>query len=413
MRSYSRRIASDTIEHSDARLKPWHLPVAVRWPKPIAGYLIARGIKKGNKSFIGPEHVVIDITNRCINSCIACWTRSPLLKKHIPPPEWCQQDLPLEQAFQLIEELHRLGTRIIRFTGGGEPLLYRGIWKLIRRVKACGMYCALTTSMWPFRASDMDGLIYSGLDELSVSLWASSPEEYKSTHPGQSMATFAQISKALSTIKNYKSSKKYGFMPRLHRITPKVTLLNVICSLNCEHLEKMFDYALNVGADSIYFAVVDTLSGSTDNLLMSRQQRAAAIESCRIIRKRNSQLPKKQRLHLDGIELFEQRLLQETADTGEYDHFVVDEVPCYVGWIFCRILATGDVAPCCRGVHKTMGNIKDRPFEEIWFSERYDEFRECAKNITKHHCYFSGFNCNKTCDNHAHNLDVHQWIRPR
>ncbi len=50
--------------------------------------LIRKGVEHGKKSYTGPEHVVLDLTNRCNNSCIACWTKSPLLGDNKPDIEW-------------------------------------------------------------------------------------------------------------------------------------------------------------------------------------------------------------------------------------------------------------------------------------------------------------------------------------
>ena len=93
--------------------------------------LIIDGIAHGSRSFTGPEHVVIDLTNRCNNDCIACWTRSPLLGNNRPEPEWHKQQLKTDVVLSLIDELAALGTSIIRFTGGGEPFLHIDILKLI------------------------------------------------------------------------------------------------------------------------------------------------------------------------------------------------------------------------------------------------------------------------------------------
>jgi len=32
------------------------------------------GILSGREAYAGPEQVVLDLTNRCIMRCLACWT---------------------------------------------------------------------------------------------------------------------------------------------------------------------------------------------------------------------------------------------------------------------------------------------------------------------------------------------------
>ncbi len=115
--------------------------------QPSTRQLIRTGIADETKAFTGPEHVVIDLTNRCNNSCIACWSHSPLLGKAGPDPAWHKQELDLGRTLDLIDELYRMGTAIIRFTGGGEPFMHSGIYTLIRAVKSLGMFCAVTTTL--------------------------------------------------------------------------------------------------------------------------------------------------------------------------------------------------------------------------------------------------------------------------
>jgi MoaA/NifB/PqqE/SkfB family radical SAM enzyme len=372
---------------------------------------IRAGIADGSKAFIGPEHVVIDLTNRCNNRCIACWTRSPLLKNNNPAPEWHQQELDTYRASELIEELHEMGTSIIRFTGGGEPFMHPGIYKLIRMVKSKGIYCSITTNGILINPKKADELVALGLDEMAVSLWAANPEDYLNTHPNQTRGTFEHITRVIKHINRRRRLKKYlkpshWFKPPL----PRINVLNVICNLNYQSVEAMYDYALEVGADSIYFTVVDTMEGSTDSLLLTDEQRRRVYQACIAIQQKNAQLPRYRRIFLDNFSRFKTRLQQKPAGQGNYDQNLVDGIPCYVGWFFCRIMADGQVAPCCRGVHIPMGNINQSAFTEIWHSKKYNTFRRKAKNRNKNDRYFSKVGCHKTCDNYMHNLDIHNWL---
>ena len=59
------------------------------------------GILSGETAYVGPEHVVVDLTNRCNMRCLACWTKSPLLRDKAPPEEWHRQTLPSELVIRL------------------------------------------------------------------------------------------------------------------------------------------------------------------------------------------------------------------------------------------------------------------------------------------------------------------------
>lgn len=90
----------------------------------------------------------------------------------------------------------------------------------------------------------------------------------------------------------------------------------------------------------------------------------------------------------------------------KYD-YVVDKIPCYAGFMYSRILASGEVIPCCKAVNLPMGNINDKSFAEIWKNKKYQEFRSHA-NSKKDDPYFAPVNCYKSCDNLGMNLEMHR-----
>lgn len=372
--------------------------------------LITRGISDGTQAFTGPEHVVIDLTNRCNNNCICCWTKSPLLGDNRPAPTWHSQQLETEIVLQLINELSVLGTKIIRFTGGGEPFLHQDIIKLITAVKSHNMYCAVTTSLNMIDREGIDRVIDTGLDELSVSLWASNSAEYTATHPNKSEDTFKRITSVLKRVSQKKRKSVFSLLKNEENKGPRVNILNVISKANHTGIVDMYEYALNIRADSIYFTVVDIIEGSTDSLLLSSDDRLLVNNACKHIAKRNRTLLGNQRIFLDNFEGFLERINETSAQTGQYDKIRVENIPCYIGWLFCRIMADGQVAPCCRGVNIPMGDLHHTSFSDIWFSENYNRFRTMAKNIHQNRSYFEKVGCGKTCDNHMHNLDMHRRL---
>jgi MoaA/NifB/PqqE/SkfB family radical SAM enzyme len=373
---------------------------------------IYKGIIDGTRAYSGPEHVVIDLTNRCNNTCNACWTGTPLLGDKAPAPLWHKQELESDRVVALIDELHALGTSIVRFTGGGEPFMHPGIFGLIRTAKSKGLFCSVTTNLTLIDLASAEELITSGLDELTVSVWASNSNEYVKTHPNQSERSFDSITEVLMRIAYQKRVRRYTSPSYwLKQPLPRVNLVNVICNLNYQSVEAMFDYALKIGAESIYYTVVDTIEGSTDTLLLSDDQREEVFQMCLAIERKNSRLSRRRKIFLDNFTGFKARLQQETARYGEYDHSAVDSIPCYIGWMFCRIMADGRVAPCCRGVHLPMGDIYEKPFAEIWYSKKYDNFRRKAKNCVKSDPYFKNMDCRKTCDNHMHNLEMDHRLK--
>jgi|GEM_PF-218155 len=358
--------------------------------------LVVKGAVHGERAFAGPEQVVMDVTNRCNEKCVGCWLHSPLLRNP-PAKDWLRQELDLFKAKALIKSFKKLKVKEVRFTGGGEPLMYPGTVELIRCVKSHKIRCSLTTNFSLANKAEIKKLLSSGLDELTVSFWASNGAVYQKTHPGATADLFGRIDENL----------KYLIREKKNNLS--VILSHVICKLNYDDIESMFSYALDLGVDGIYYTLIDTLEG-TEGLILNPEERRWALEKAERVRERWLGLPTANKLRLDYFEGFICRLKGAGALTGHYDENKIEDIPCYAGWAFSRILANGDVAPCCRGVKKIMGNVNELPFEKIWFSDRYNEFRAKAKTLSKKDNFFREIGCLKECDNLMHSEDLHRRI---
>jgi MoaA/NifB/PqqE/SkfB family radical SAM enzyme len=355
--------------------------------------LIIQGIHNGRKAFTGPEQVVIDITNRCNERCIGCWLYSPLLKEK-PRAQWLRQEITSSKAKSLIDDLANLGTKRIRFTGGGEPFMHPNIMELIEYTKAKGLICCITTNFSLLNKSRVKDLIKFEVDELAISLWASNEKTYQKTHPGVATDTFKKIKENLMILTHEKKHK------------PFVTLCHVICNLNYQEVEEMYRFAQDTGVDGVYFTLVDIIKGATDCLLLDEGQRQEVLKQAEKIKQIQQGLAREKRVNLDYFNGFISRLKEEDSSAGNYDQQRVNQIPCYAGWIFARILSDGTVCPCCRGVKKPMGNVNERDFKDIWFSQNYNEFRVRAKYLSKTDSYFSDVGCMKMCDNLMHNEQI-------
>ncbi len=364
------------------------------------GDLELAGAIDGVRTFVGPEQVVIDLTNRCNNNCIGCWTRSPLLREKQPSGAWINEEIPFDSVIHLINDLHDLGTRRIRFTGGGDPLIHPRLDDILRACKQRNLITCITTNGTLLNERRAELFAELPIDELAVSIWAASPDTYARTHPNKTGRTYEKIERNL------------GILAARKKLRPKVTLANVIMAMNYAEVEQMYDLALRVRADSIYYAVLDPIEGYTDGLLLEGDQVVTVNAQLDRIKDRNDALPPRQQLELENWDGFRRRISSagEQQD-GEYDANIIDSIPCYVGWIFARILANGDVAPCCRGSDLPLGNINTDGFKKVWLGEKYAEFREKAKTLSKKDPYFEPIGCQKTCDNLMHNEVLHQRIQ--
>ncbi|MDP8253474.1 MAG: radical SAM protein [Candidatus Kaelpia aquatica] len=354
---------------------------------------VIAGIATSRKAFQGPEHVVMDLTNRCQLRCNGCWLYSPYLKENKPSSEWLNKEIPLDSAKSFIKEAIAMGLKTIRFTGGGEPLLYKGVFELIEIAKSDGIKTCITSNFYGLDRERVKKLASLNLDELALSIWAPDPKSYALLHPGAKEEDFLKIKENITLFNSIKANDT------------KVTIANVISNQNFKKMKEMVDFALETVSDALYFTLIDTLKGETDILLLKEEQLVQLNSDLKSIIFSLGD----SRIEIENLSGFIERLsLNNTV--GDYDKKRIDRIPCYVGWYFLRILADGSAVPCCRGVDYVMGNINSSSLSDIWYSKEYNGFRHRAKNFKKDHPFFEKMGCYKECDNFMHNEQIHERV---
>jgi len=377
--------------------------------------LVFEGIRDGSKSFAAPEVVHLDLTNRCNLDCIACWCHSPLLAEMAMPDDLRNKILPFNVITDLIDDLIQMGgTHQIKLGGGGEPTMhphFRDILAYIKR-KDSNIELDVNTNFTLLDEKLIALMIDLEVDLLTVSLWAGTPTVYARTHPNKTEETFKRLVDRLKALAQLKRNGR-----------PRISIHNVIMNLNYHDVEAMLELALDIGADEITYVLIDPVAGKTEHLLLNHEERLALIKSLKRFRRRMDPYDK----YVDPrtghsikvtncIELL-RRLSQSATEKGFYDKKAVDMIPCYIGWIYARIMADGSVVPCCKGHRLVMGNLHKLRFNEIWHCAKYSRFRYNGLTLKRSNPYYSVMGNDLTkqtgcynCDNLMHNLVMHRKI---
>lgn len=364
-------------------------------------YLNLLGIFSGSYAFKGPDCVQIDLTNRCNNNCICCWCNSPLLGEKAYKGSMKDRTLPINLVKSVIDELAELGTSELYFSGGGEPFMHPDLLNIVGYAKSKGMCCAINTNFTLVNELMVKRIIEVGIDALTVSVWAANPKTYVSTHPNKDEAMFHRIKCTLKMLNSLKEASH-----------PHVKVYNVISNLNCRELVQMVEFAEEVGAESVEFTVVDTMPGTTDSLLLDASQRRSVLEQCEYILRRSS------KVQVLNLEHFMRRLSDAGAGKALYDSSFLKHCPCYVGWVFSRIMPNGDVNFCLKAHRIPVGSLYRNSFSEIWNSKEQRDFRSRALKHDINDSFFRGMGnddkcemgCYKSCDNLGHNHQVERVI---
>jgi MoaA/NifB/PqqE/SkfB family radical SAM enzyme len=380
--------------------------------------LVIGGILHSSRAFVGPEVLHIDLTNRCNFNCMACWCRSPLLGEKAMP-EWEKKlTLPLKLIKGVFDDVARMGgLRQVKLVGGGEPFMHPDILEIVEYIKKknrnieidINTNFSLVDEKCVKRVFDLE------VDSFTVSMWAGTAEAYTAVHPNQTAKTFHKIKEMLNLIAEEKK--------RLNRTSPRIVIHDVIFNVNYKDVGEMLKFGLETGADAIQFVPMDPIKEKTDTLLLNGRERKELIDMVLDIKKSYDAKSLKyvsvdgRSITLPDFEGFINRLQRLDIQSGAYDETAVKEMPCYVGWLFARIMTTGNVVPCCKGHRMILGNIHKNRFKDIWLSRDYNEFRYKCLNLPKTDGYFSRIGNDavaKTgcynCDNLWQNIPMHNKI---
>lgn len=372
---------------------------------------VLQSIETGRGAEVGPEVVHLDLTNRCNMDCIACWDRSPLIgrEKNDPIFSWT---LPLATVKSTIDQLVALGnTRTIKLGGGGEPTMHPEWLEIVHYIRARQRYVELdiNTNGSLLQPATIEALIRAEVNLLTVSLWAATEKTYQATHPNQPLSAFTRLIDNLRLLVH----RRPAGLPRLF-------IHNVIMNRNYHELEAMLDLALDIGADEVHFTLVDPVPDKTEELLLDTRQHRELVDCCLRLKKRVNQWNDYQdpqtgkRIRITNFNEFCAKLSQAEVEQGVYDRRALNTIPCYIGYLYARIMADGRVVPCCKGHRMVMGNINERSFADIWNNRRYRIFRHNGRFMDKTEPYFRLMGSADStvpgcanCDNIMHNTVMH------
>ena len=297
----------------------------------------------------GPRTVHFDVTNACNAACITCWDHSPLLTT-ARPASWKKQRVDLRELEQLITELAALGSvKNVIVSGMGDPLVHPDIYTILERVKAHGWHLTVMTNLI---AADIDRLARANVDQFLVGVHGATPRAYSAFHPGWDEREFWTLCSHLR---------------RLATTPSRVRHVQVINRDTAPEFVDMVRFGARFRAERINFKLA-SLYGGTETCRISDEQRAQLIDEA---------VPAARALATElgittNLELFARQLA-----AGEDDDSAtvpIEQVGCFMGYVYTRITATGDVLYCCNTEVK-VGSLADAPFAELWHGAAWNALR--------------------------------------
>ncbi|MFW6133183.1 MAG: radical SAM protein [Planctomycetota bacterium] len=293
-----------------------------------------------------PRPVVVwNATRRCNLRCAHCYAAST------PAAE--AGELTTDEARAMIDDLAAFGAPVLLLSGG-EPLLREDLPGLVDHARLAGLRTALSTNATPVTVGAAARLAEAGLAYAGVSF--DGPPEAHDAFRGQDGA----FDEAVAGLRAFRAAGV------------RVGLRFTVTADNARHVTTMFDLARREGIDRLcFYHLVATGRAATTGRAPSHAVTRRVVDEIlgATVRARQRGTPLEVLTvdnHADGPYIY-LRLLGESPARAERclrrlrrqgGNASGERIAC-IGW-------GGDVHPDPFWRTQVLGNVRDRPFSEIW-----------------------------------------------
>lgn len=300
------------------------------------------GIDRG-VPLAGPRTIHVDLTNGCNTNCVTCWDHSPLLRTP-QPSAWKRQRVTAADVTALIDDAMTLGgLEAVIVSGMGEPFTHPEVYDVLAALKARALHVTVITNLV---AADAERIVDLGVDQLLIGVHGATERAYRAFHPSFERSEWYRLLAALATFRRARRRFKH---------------VQVIAGCNADELVEMIDFGLEWEAEQINFKLA-SLARGTESARITEEQRARLLEELIPRARERATLP-------TNLDVFERQLRAGGGDTAP-----IDEIGCFMGYVYARVLVDGTVLFCCN-TDVVVGNLADGRFSELWRAPRWEAMR--------------------------------------
>lgn len=293
--------------------------------------------------------VVLNLTRRCNLGCSHCYLDSAD-RSYV-------NELSRREIEQIIDDCQRLEVPVILLSGG-EPLLYKDIYRVIAYAKQQGIRVGLSTNGTLISRQTAAELAESGVDYVGISI-----DGRKTLHDAFRNQAGA-FDKAMAGIihcleKGIKTGIRFTINQR-----NAADVWPVIDLCVQEKIPRFCMYHL-VYAGRGKALQNDDIDNAARRALVTRliktaQQQTAAGTAFEILTVDN---------HADGIFLYHQIQRQDSARAAGVLQLLRMHGGCSAGTKFVDITPDGTVYPCQFWHQEKLGNVRERSFASLWHDD--------------------------------------------
>jgi len=317
-------------------------------------------------SVVAPVHIRIKPFNHCNHNCWYCAYRVDNLQ--LGEDMDLKDVLPTNKMFEIVDDVIDMGVKAVTFSGGGEPLLYKPLPKVVERLATNGIKVASLTN-----GSNLKGKVAEAFAEHGTWIRISVDGWDDASYSASRGIADGNFTKLLRNMKNFSSMKSSCVMG----------ISFIIGKDNHNH---------------IYDACVQLKEAGADHVKLS----AAVVDN--EVEANNAYHRKFQDVVLAEIERTQALQDNNFAVVNHYhemeDRFAKSYTSCPFLQFLTVIGADSNVYTCQDKAFTQaglLGSIKDRSFKDFWFSDEARE-RLYALDPSK--------SCNHHCVAHAKNLAI-------
>jgi radical SAM protein with 4Fe4S-binding SPASM domain len=281
-----------------------------------------------------PISISFEPTTSCNLRCPECPSG---LRAFTRPTGMLQKDFFSETIDQLYKELLYLV-----FYFQGEPYLNPSFLDMVKYASSRKIYTATSTNAHYLNDANAKRTIESGLDRLIISIDGTTQEVYQQYRVG------GQLDKVLEGAKNIVKWKK-----ELKSKTPFIIFQFLVVKPNEHQIEAVKELGKEIGVDAVWFKTAQVYDYENDP---------------------NQLIP---------VNTKYSRYKKDTEGKVVVKNELQNH--CWRLWHSPVITWDGLVVPCCfdKDAQHQLGDLKGKPFREIWNNDKYAGFRKSIMQSRK------------------------------
>jgi radical SAM protein with 4Fe4S-binding SPASM domain len=286
--------------------------------------------------------LVFEVTQRCNLTCRHCGSDCTS-SAEVP-------DLPPEKILEVLAEVAAAydARRITVMIGGGEPLLYDGLWDLGRQIRKLGFPWGMVTNGALWDEATRERARKAGARSISVSL--DGPKDAHEWLRGKA----GDFDRVLDTVKMLIAAEWLGVMD----------VITVVHPNNVHRLEETWQIMRDISAPGWRLIPISPIGRAKTNpkLLLSTEEFQLLLTTIMQLRQR-SDMP---------VYLSESNYMGGDLDFRVRDHHYF----CRAGISFGGVMANGDILACASIDRRfRQGNVFEDSFVDAW-EHRFEVFRD-------------------------------------